>query len=167
MRFRTVGGSLARAARSLVTADEGDGLTIVANEGGNSDPAPAPDPEPEPAPAPDPAPEAAPSPEPARSSDPTPEARAADRVAKVFASEHSQGRERQAAKLLANDKLSVEEITDLLADMPKGGSANGSMLERLAEQPNPEIKTGSEAAPNAQAESDAIWDLARARNGGK
>jgi len=110
------------------------------------------------------APNPEPAPEPAAAAvEPDADAKAAERVAAVFASEHSKGRERQAAKLLANPKLSADEITELLADLKPDTAAADPMRGALASQPNPDIRTGNEPRSGQKA-ADEIWDRARAAN---
>jgi hypothetical protein len=48
-----------------------------------------------------------------------------DQIQIVMASPHFAGRSQMAAKLIANPKLSAEDITGLLADMP---DASGGMI---------------------------------------
>lgn len=170
MRFRSIGGSMARAAKGLV-ADEGDEVLIIASGGGggDADPAPEPEPQPEPEPAPEPesAPEPAPAPEeapPAAAADDVAAARAEERqrVTDVFASDASNGKERAAANLLANPKLSAEDIVDMLPQM-KGGESD-AMLASLASNPNPDLKPGSESGGNA-ADAKEGWNRTFARLG--
>jgi hypothetical protein len=82
-------------------------------------------------------------------------AAANQRVAEVFASEASNGKERAAAKLLANPKLSAGDIIDLLPDV--AASASDGMLKTLAETRNPDLGAGSESG-GAAAESKTSWN---------
>lgn len=95
------------------------------------------------------------------------EARA--RTAAVFASEHSTGRERQAADMLQTS-MSADEITGLLAKSPKGAAAADPMLAALANTQNPKlgIGYGDDGRSGAADESwDRVWAKARPANGGR
>jgi hypothetical protein len=166
-------GNLSRAARKLLSSVDDDALNLGAkdlkaddevvvppivpeDEEEKKDPPPV-ETEDEPAPA---AIEEAPK---SDELEPTADAKAAARVTAVFASEHSVGRERQAAKLLCNEKLTADDITGLLADFEPKAAAGDGMLKSLAEQPNPAIATGADGKPAAVA-ADDIWAKARAAN---
>jgi hypothetical protein len=103
-----------------------------------------------------------PAPEPAVSA-----AQAHARVATVFASEHSVGRERQAADMLGTS-MSADEITGLLAKQPKdaGVAANNQMLARLTAQPNPRLGLGSDS-DHSRVSADEFWTKVRAANGSR
>ena len=75
-------------------------------------------------------------------------AAATTRAAAVMSSEHFEGRAAQAVKLLGNAKLSADEITAMLADMPDGTGA--SMLDAIRSK-NPDLGTGSDAHVGAPA----------------
>lgn len=97
---------------------------------------------------------------------PKPDAAATERarVASVFASEHSQGRERQAADMLATS-MSADEITGLLAKSPKvGASAGDKMLDRLATTPSPDLGAGGGGESSEANSGSAVWDRIRGRN---
>lgn len=81
----------------------------------------------------------------------------AERVAAVFASEHFAGREQQAAKMLANPKLSADDITGLLADMPDGSGA--SMLAAIKGK-NPNLNAGGGSEQEKSQSAQSIWDSA-------
>ncbi len=67
------------------------------------------------------------------------------RVSTVFASEHSIGRERQAADMLQT-RMSAAEITDLLSKQPKyAGAASNAVLARLTGQRNPMLEPSSDS----------------------
>lgn len=88
-----------------------------------------------------------------------------ERVAAVAASEHFEGREKAAMKLLGSDKLlgaSAEDVIGLLADMPKGSEATAEMLAALR-GPNPNLgnEGGDTGASNAS--GDHGWGKAHAR----
>lgn len=173
---------VSRAARSLIGSSGSAALAAAENAAANaSEPAPAGDPPADPA-------EAEPVADPAPlvevpdddggsggSDDGRSEAAAMDgetqlraseraRVATVFASEHSQGRERQAADMLQTS-MSADEITGLLAKSPKGSAAAADpMLAALARTPNPDL--GASAATdttNPNQAADSVWDKARAK----
>lgn len=85
------------------------------------------------------------------------------RIKAVASSEHSIGRERMALTLLGMSP-SAEEITGLLAKLPKAGSAAADgMLARLISQPNPQLGTGSESDGSREG-ADVFWARARAAN---
>lgn len=89
---------------------------------------------------------------------------AVDRNKAVFASEHFEGREKAAARLLGNAKLSADEITATLADLPKGEAGN-NMLDGLKGK-NPDLAPGAEAGGDAsKAEAGAVWDRVAERKG--
>ena len=92
-------------------------------------------------------------------------AAAVDRNSAVFASEHFVGREKAAASLLGNQKLSADEIISALAALPKGSSGN-NMLDGLKGSANPDLQPGSEATgTNPQQESRSSWDRTFAKLG--
>jgi hypothetical protein len=150
--------SLGKEARVLTAAAEnelhGDDVVIV--EGGGStggtstQHADEPDPVTDPAPEPDPAPDAS--------------ASERARVSAVAQSEHTVGRERQALNMLGTS-MSAEEITGLLATMPKGGGgAADAMLERLTSQPNPELGAGDDT-DTSRASAGDFWAKIRGTRG--
>lgn len=67
-------------------------------------------------------------------------AAATARATTVLASQHFAGHETQAAKLLANPKLSADEIVEMLADMPDGDGAK--MLDAIKAGNNPKLGSG-------------------------
>jgi outer membrane biosynthesis protein TonB len=175
--------SLAQRARSLLgTGDVAvvalDAGTAVHGAGGvnaNDDPPAAPAPpvapapaEPEPQPEPQPEPEAEPEPEaPAAAANTeatvsTARAEERQRVADVFASDASKGKERAAACLLANPKLSADEIVALLPQM-SGGAGDNVMLANLSA--NPDLKPGAETNSGGGADVAAGWNRTFARLG--
>lgn len=58
------------------------------------------------------------------------------RMNAVFASEHFEGRAAAAAKLLGNAKLSADEITGMLADLPKGDGGADMLATLRGNNPN-------------------------------
>jgi hypothetical protein len=163
-RFAGLGGAAARALAGdapvvVVADDSGDPAT----ERSEAEPAPdpAPDPAPEPSAEPEPSPEPDPAAEPAGDQSAAASERA--RVASVFASEHSQGRERMAADMLQTS-MSADEITGLLAKAPKGSSAD-AMLANLATTTNPDLGAGTSAEPTGRKAAASVWDRAAASNG--
>jgi hypothetical protein len=150
-----------------LSADESGGQG--GGDGGNGEErgnAPAPPPSPPPAPPPPPAPDA--EDEQQGTAATTEEAVAAardeerQRVAAVFASEASNGKERIAAKLLCKPRLSAEDIIGTLPDC--SASASDGMLERLASQPNPDLAPGAEAEGN-KSDASGSWSRTFARLG--
>jgi hypothetical protein len=108
-----------------------------------------------------------------------------DRMNAVFASEHYAGREAAAAKLLGKPNLSAEDITELLADMPKAEApktpalteeqqrsaaeeaGRQEMKAALDQNKNSDIDAGGGALkPDKRAEADAVWDKAYSLNKG-
>jgi hypothetical protein len=156
---------------SIIALDAVDGDNQGGGEGGDVEEqggAPAPPAPPPPAPAP--------PPPPATSGDEMDEAasetavaaaRAEERqrVTAVFASEASNGKERVAAKLLANAKLSADDIIGMLPDC--AASASDGMLKRLADQPNPDLAPGAEAGGDRPKASASILAAQRAMTGKK
>lgn len=100
-------------------------------------------------------------------------AEATARANTVLASEHYAGRETLATTMLANDKLSADEIATMLAAAPKAAApaasdddaaAREQMREKLAaEQPAP-TGQAAEDAPPAQADTTLV-DNMKARYG--
>jgi len=99
-----------------------------------------------------------------------------ERMKKVFASEHYAGREAAAAKLLGKPNLSAEDITELLADMPKAEAPKAPALTDeqqreaaekagrdemkavLDQNKNSDIDAGGGASkPDKRAEADSVW----------
>lgn len=173
MRFnRLLGGgrALASAAAAILDDDtaeaEKPAAPVGADPSSDPDPAPAadpataadPTPEPDPAPDADPAPAADPTPTAASEADIRAEER--ERVTKVFASDVAVGKERAAAKLLANPKLSADDIVALLPDI--GAQASDGMLSTLASTQNPDLGAGAEPKGDAKAGA-AVWDKIRGR----
>ncbi|MBB4859639.1 ribosomal protein L12E/L44/L45/RPP1/RPP2 [Novosphingobium chloroacetimidivorans] len=111
---------------------------------------------------------------------------ATERMNKVFASEHYAGREAAAAKLLGKPNLSAEDITELLADMPKAGvpeapalteeqqraaaeeAGRKEMQAALEQNKNSDIDAGGGAPqPDKRAAADAVWDKAYGLKGAR
>lgn len=86
------------------------------------------------------------------------------RVADVFASDASKGKERAAASLLANPKLSADEIVALLPQI-SGGAGDNVMLANLSATPNPDLKPGAETNSGGGADVAAGWNRTFARLG--
>ena len=82
-------------------------------------------------------------------------AAATERAVAVMSSEHAEGRMAQAVKLLGNAKLSADEITGMLADMPDGSGA--AMLDRIKAN-NPNLGTGGGSEGNDTGQSEASAD---------
>lgn len=93
----------------------------------------------------------------------------------VIGSEHYAGRETLAATMLANDKLSADEIVTMLAAAPKAASpasaeadddaARADMRQNLAaEQPDPTGQAAEDEAPEAAADTTLV-DNMKARYG--
>jgi hypothetical protein len=98
-----------------------------------------------------------------------------ERMNKVFASEHYAGREAAAAKLLGKPNLSAEDITELLADMPKAGAPAAVLTEEqqraaaeeagrkemqaaLDQNKNSDIDAGGGAPkPDPRKAADDVW----------
>lgn len=78
-----------------------------------------------------------------------------ERTMTVFASEHSQGRERQAADMLGT-RMTAPEIIGCLANAPRAAARN-FMLERMAADRNPDLGAGNADAPNAADRADRTW----------
>lgn len=77
------------------------------------------------------------------------------RTVAVFASEHSQGRERQAADMLGT-RMTAHEIIGCLAKAPRVTVRN-TMLERMAADRNPDLGAGNADAPIASGRADRTW----------
>ena len=94
---------------------------------------------------------------------------ATDRAVAVMSSEHFAGREKQAAKLLVNDKLSASEIIELLADMSPAtasdpeAAARAEMQAALKENAPSGIEANSLGAPTQAAGN--IWENSYAKLG--
>lgn len=85
-----------------------------------------------------------------------------DRALAVMAHESFAGREPQAQKLLGNQKLTAEEITGMLADMPDGGGQQ--MLDSIKGK-NPDLGAGGGSGEGDRAQAAAsIWDKAIVAN---
>lgn len=94
-----------------------------------------------------------------------------ERNAAVVASEHYAGREKLAANLLGNDKLSAADIIAALAEAPApvavasatdpDAAARAEMRDALAESGNSNVDANAGAKPAAaQADNGAVWDRA-------
>lgn len=89
---------------------------------------------------------------------------AQDRAAVVFASEHSQGRERVAAECLASfPGATASQITSFLSKQPKAepkaeAPEGTAELASAIRHNNSNLGEGGNAAP--QADASAIWDKA-------
>lgn len=108
-----------------------------------------------------------------------------ERISKVHASEHYAGREAAAAKLFSKPNLSAEDITELLADMPKAAAPASGLTEEqqraaaeeagrqemrsaLEQNKNSDIDAGGGAQqPDKRAASDAVWDKAYGLKGAR
>lgn len=88
---------------------------------------------------------------------------AVERSSAVFASEHFEGREKAAAKLLGNPKLSAEEIVATLAELPKG-DGGVAMLAGLKGN-NPDLGAASDGERTSAQEAGASWGRTFARLG--
>lgn len=107
---------------------------------------------------------------------------ATDRMAAVFASEHYQGREASAGKLLTKSSLlgaSAEDIIDLMVDMPKveqeatltegqqreaaEEAGRQEMRAELGNNQNSGIDANGGVKPSPAEESASVWDSAIAR----
>lgn len=99
-------------------------------------------------------------------------AEATDRSAEVFASEHSQGRERMAADCLsAFPGASAAQIVGFLAKQPQGGASDDDaaqgreMLDEMKKRGNADLGNQADAgAPSARAKAASVWDRARKAN---
>ena len=98
-----------------------------------------------------------------------------ERASKVHASEHYAGREAAAAKLLGKPNLSAEDITELLADMPKAAASTATLTEEqqrtaaeeagrqemkaaLDQNKNSDIDAGGGASkPDPRKAADDVW----------
>ena len=102
-----------------------------------------------------------------------------DRINTVFASEHFAGREASAVKLIGKANLSAEDVTELLADMPKREEASPEANHAAAEEAGRQAMQAAMAsagnkdlgsadvnadAGSSAAKADAIWDAAAAAN---
>lgn len=96
-----------------------------------------------------------------------------ERNAAVVASEHYAGREKLAANLLGNDKLSAADIIAALAEAPApvaaattdpDAAARAEMRDALAESGNSNVDANAGGRPAAEADSaqqiSASWDRA-------
>lgn len=100
-------------------------------------------------------------------------AAANDRALAVMASEHFAGREKLAATLLANDKLSAGEIVAALAATTAPAAAAGDpdaaareeMKAALAAQKNSQIDPTGAGTSASKQDSASIWDQAHSLNG--
>ncbi|HEX5183593.1 MAG TPA: hypothetical protein VFW19_10635 [Allosphingosinicella sp.] len=98
---------------------------------------------------------------------------AAARVAAVAASEHFDGREKAAMKLLGSEKFvnaSAEDVIGLLAELPKGAEGDAGMLDALRARHNPNLGTETDqaSAEAAKANNHGWADIhaeVRARRG--
>ena len=103
-----------------------------------------------------------------------------ERMSAVFASEHYNGREGMAAKLLGKPAMTAEDIIDVLADTPKAETSKLSAEELKAaaeEAGRKEMKSALEETVNSnieangggsgkadkRAQADAVWDRAAAK----
>lgn len=91
------------------------------------------------------------------------------RCVAVFTSQHADGRADKAAALLANDKLSADEIVTILAAMAPAekpdpeAAARAEMKAALEDNANFEIEANDGAAPKTEAKSADVWDAAYAK----
>jgi len=101
----------------------------------------------------------------AAAADPVAQARAEERAryTAVMSSEHYQGRESLAALMLANDKLSADEITGMLSAATPGAAgsdadaqAGAAMLAAMKSFGNPDTSHASGGSPKAEANHG--WD---------
>lgn len=93
-----------------------------------------------------------------------------ERNAAVAASEHYAGREKLAANLLGNDKLSAADIIAALAEAPApvtaasepdpDAAARAEMRTAIDESGNSNVDANVGGKPAAQADNGAVWDRA-------
>ena len=95
---------------------------------------------------------------------------ATDRAIAVMSSEHFAGNEAQAKTLLANDKLSADEIVSLLADMKPAAPADAEAAARaemqaaLKDNAGSEIEANNSGGKKAPAANAAdVWAFATAK----
>lgn len=94
---------------------------------------------------------------------------ATDRAIAVLSHEHAQGRMDVATGLLANDKLSADEIITVLAAMDPAekpdpeAAARAEMQAALNDNANSEIEANDGAAPKTKANAANVWDAAYAK----
>lgn len=97
------------------------------------------------------------------------------RFGKVLASEHYAGNEKLAATLLANDKMSADEVIAALAAVEKPeaaaadpeAAARDEMKAALAEASNSGIDATAGSPPSMAQETSASWDRIYDRAFGK
>lgn len=109
-----------------------------------------------------------------------------DRMSAVMGSEHYAGRETLAKTLLANEKMTAEDITTALAAAPKAAAPDNPALSAeeqraaaeeagreemkgaLADTKNSNIDPGAGGGgkPDAAAEATAFWDRVHAQTFG-
>jgi membrane protein involved in colicin uptake len=159
----TAADALASAAETLIAPKAADAPKAEEPAKEEVKLEPAPEPAQEPEARTEPKAEAAPATTNEKATTP-PRAEERQRVADVFASDASKGKERAAASLLANPKLSADDIIGLLPNM-KGGETN-QMLASLAAAPNPDLKPGTDSGGGSGAEATAYWDRVHARTFG-
>lgn len=154
MQFLTRGRELALAAAGIVLDDDAERPAGAATDDPPADDPPADDPPADDPPADDP-PVDPPADEPAQaaaSDEASIRAEERKRVADVFASDASKGKERVAARLLADTDMPADKIVGLLPEV--GGSATDAMLANLAGL-NPDLGPGAESRPGEDA--SASW----------
>lgn len=94
---------------------------------------------------------------------------ATERAVAVMSSEHVAGRTKLAADLLANDKLSADEIISILAASAPAApadpeaAARAEMQDALAEAGNYEIEANDRVSISTDASAANVWDGAIAR----
>lgn len=95
---------------------------------------------------------------------------ATDRALAVMSSEHFAGREAQAKTLLANDKLSADEIITMLADLKPAASADPEADARAEMQAALKDNTPSgieanvaDPKANPAVQAEAVWAHATAK----
>lgn len=94
---------------------------------------------------------------------------ATERAVAVMSNEHAQGRMDAAKMLLANDKLSADEIVTILASTAPTttadpeAAARKEMQDALAETGAPEIEANDGGASKPKANSAGVWDAAYAK----
>lgn len=96
---------------------------------------------------------------------------ATDRALAVMSSEHFAGREAQAKTLLANDKLSADEIITMLADLKPAASADpeadarAEMQAALKDSTPPTIDANAAPGTTPAQAAGSIWDKTYAKLG--
>lgn len=87
------------------------------------------------------------------------------RVATVFASDASKGKERVAASLLTDSDMPADKIVALLPSL--AANTSNSMLANLSANPNPDLAAGTEAGGAPPKASTRILEAQRGLTGKK